>query len=181
MTYIPIMPQKYNRRKWNSLVLTGLAGSFIPSVFASCSTTSVVPAALKGSPAASDAKDLGIVLGIQTYSFRDRSLEETIKAMQQLGVKSCELWEGHVEPRNLQWAPGQTAAEAKKKQEQLTQWRQKLSMEEIRGIKLKFDQAGITIQAYNGGIKDASRTKALTSCSESLKHLVWILLRALPR
>ncbi|MEJ7691727.1 TIM barrel protein [Daejeonella sp.] len=148
------MPQKFNRREWNSLILTGLAGSFIPSVFTSCSTTSVVPAALKGSQAASDAKELGIVLGVQTYSFRDRSLVEAIKAMQQLGVKSCELWAGHVEPRNNQWAAGQTGADAKKKQEQLAQWREKLSMDEIRSIKSQFDRAGISIQAYNGGIKD---------------------------
>ena len=149
------MPQKFNRREWNSLVLTGLAGVFVPSIFSSCSSASVVPKALLGSDAAKDAKDLGIVLGVQTYSFRDRSLDEAIKAMQFLGVKSCELWEGHVQPRNLQWSAGQTAAEAKAKQEQLVQWRKKLSMDEIRAIKSKFDTAGISIQAYNGGIKDS--------------------------
>ena len=148
------MSQKLTRREWNTLVLTGLSGVFISSIFASCKTSSVIPASLKGTGAARDAKDLGLILGVQTYSFRDRSLDDAIKAMQELGVKSCELWEGHVEPRQLQWAAGQTAADVKHKREQLKVWRENLSMKEIEGIRSKFDQAGISIQAYSAGIKD---------------------------
>lgn len=148
------MPQKFTRREWNALTLTGLAGIFIPSVFASCKTSSFIPASLKGTAAATDAKNLGIVLGVQTYSFRDRPLDDVIKAMIQLGIKSCELWEGHIEPGKLQWKAGQKPEEAKKKNDQLRNWRDNLSMEEIKAIRAKFDNAGITIQAYNGGIRD---------------------------
>ncbi|TKC62375.1 sugar phosphate isomerase/epimerase [Pedobacter hiemivivus] len=148
------MPEKLTRRSWNRLVLTGLSGVFISSIFASCKTAAVISGSLKETGAAKDAKELGLMLGVQTYSFRDRSLDDAIKAMQELGAKSCELWEGHVEPRQLQWAAGQTTAEVKNKREQLKAWREHLSMKEIEGIKLKFDQAGISIQAYNAGIKD---------------------------
>lgn len=75
--------------------------------------------------------------------------------MSQLGIKSCELWDGHVEPRNLQWKAGQTAADIKDKAAGLRKWRDNVSMDEIKIIKSKFDTAGITIQAYNGGIKDS--------------------------
>ncbi|MEJ7779759.1 MAG: sugar phosphate isomerase/epimerase [Daejeonella sp.] len=148
------MSQKLNRRDWNALVLTGLAGVFIPSVFASCKASSGIPVAFKGTPAARDAKDLGIMLGVQTYSFRDRSLDDAIIAMKELGLKSCELWEGHVEPYEYQRTAGQTPADVKFKTEKLKEWRKNLTMDEIRKIKAKFGQAGISIQAYNGGIKD---------------------------
>jgi sugar phosphate isomerase/epimerase len=97
----------------------------------------------------------GVVLGIQTYSFRDLDLDEAIKAMVTLGVKSCELWEGHVEPRELQWAAGQSQEEADLKKEKLKKWRNELDMDHIKAIRAKFDAAGIAIFAYTGTMKDA--------------------------
>lgn len=108
---------------------------------------------------ASGAENLGVVLGAQTYSFRDRPLDEAIKAMQQLGIRTCELWEGHVEPRKLQWAAGETKNDAKSKAERIKAWRDNLDLAEIRAIKSKFDAAGITIMAYTATIKDNARDK----------------------
>lgn len=60
------MSQKYTRKEWNKLAVTGLAGMFVPSIFTSCAASSVIPASLKDTAAAADAKALGIVLGVQT-------------------------------------------------------------------------------------------------------------------
>lgn len=155
------MPRQLTRREWNAIAVTGITGLFIPTVLTSCGAARFIPSALKETGAAIEAEKLGIVLGLQTYSFRDRSLEDAIAAMTQLGVKSCELWEGHVEPRALKWKAGQTSEEAKSKNEQLKKWRESLSMDDIKVIKSKFDRAGITILAYNCGIKDNISDSAL--------------------
>ena len=53
---------------------------------------------LLGQPA---ARTKACVLGVQSYSFRDRGLDEAIAAMRQLGFTSCELWQGHLEPKRV--------------------------------------------------------------------------------
>jgi sugar phosphate isomerase/epimerase len=95
-----------------------------------------------------------VVIGLQTYSLRDRSLEEAIKAMVQLNIKSCELWEGHVEPLELQWKRNSTPAETSRNKELLTAWRNELKMSSIAAIREKLAKAGITIQAYSATFKD---------------------------
>lgn len=149
------MAEKLTRREWGKLAAAGAAGLILPSVFTSCKTASaVVPSQLKGTAAAKAAKELGIVLGIQTYSFRDRLLDDAVKAMQQLEVKSIELWEGHIEPLELQWNRADTREQRIKKQEELRKWRDNISMDEIKAVKKKINDADISIQAYNGSIKD---------------------------
>ena len=56
----------------------------------------------------------GVLIGIQSYSCRDMTLDESIAAMQQLGISSCELWSLHAEPREL-YRP--------ENREQLRRWR----------------------------------------------------------
>ncbi|HXH98752.1 MAG TPA: sugar phosphate isomerase/epimerase [Sphingobacteriaceae bacterium] len=149
------MANKLTRREWNSLILAGFGGLIIPSVFTSCKTqATAIPPKLQGTAAAKQAAGLGIILGAQTYSFRDRSLDDAIKAMQQLGIKSCELWDGHVEPRELQFAAGQGSATAKKKSEDIRKWRDTLDMNTIKAIKNKLDNAQISMVAYTSTIKD---------------------------
>src|SRR5437667_2146878 len=46
----------------------------------------------------------GVVLGTQTYSFRDRPLEDAIAAMAKIGFGACEVSGRHVEPENLRGA-----------------------------------------------------------------------------
>lgn len=132
-----------SRREWSSLSLAGLAGFVLPSALVSCKTTSALPGGAKGSAAAKAAAGLGIVLGVQSYSFRDRSLDEAIKAMNQLGLTSCELWQSHVEPKELA-----------RKRDEIQKWRATVSMDEFKAIRNKFDKAGIAIQAYSAGFKE---------------------------
>jgi sugar phosphate isomerase/epimerase len=78
----------------------------------------------------------GVQIGIQSYSFRDRPFDQAIDAIVEVGINSCELWQGHLEPKDL-------------KGKALRQWRLKtpLSFFEEAGKKLK--DAGIQLSAYN--------------------------------
>ena len=83
----------------------------------------------------------GVTLGVQSYSFRDRPLDAAIAAMQQLGFASCELWQGHLEPKGVS-------------RDQMRRWRESTPIDEFRAVKAKFDRAGIRIYAYNISFKD---------------------------
>jgi len=81
-------------------------------------------------------------IGVQSYSFRDRSLDETIAAMTRLGLRSCELWQDHVEPRKLPRAD-------------MRRWRETVSLDHFHRIRDQFARASIALSAYNISIKDA--------------------------
>src|SRR5947199_10750517 len=44
-----------------------------------------------------NSKVRGVQIGVQSYSFRDRGLDEAVQAMLDVGRSSCELFAGHVE------------------------------------------------------------------------------------
>src|SRR5947199_497417 len=50
--------------------------------------------------AAIDSDISGVQIGAQSYSFRDRSLDDMVSAMVEIGLGECELWQGHLEPRS---------------------------------------------------------------------------------
>jgi sugar phosphate isomerase/epimerase len=128
---------KLTRREWNKVMLTGLGGLFLSQGFASTGRRAVV-------------------IGIQTYSLRDKPLDEAIQIMARLGIRSCELWEGHVQPRELQWERNASKERIKWKRDELKKWRENVKMEDIMAIGEKLGKAGITVQAYNGSVKDSS-------------------------
>jgi sugar phosphate isomerase/epimerase len=110
------------RREWSKLALGGLAAAL-----------SIDGLVSFGKP---NSKIKGVQIGVQSYSFRDRSLDEAIKGMVEVGLSSCELWQGHVEPKGLS-------------REELRRWRLSVPLGEFENIRKKFDRAGIQLYAYN--------------------------------
>lgn len=117
------------RREWLRRVATGSALAIVGPQLAT--------------PAGQAARsaDRGVTLGVQSYSFRDRPLDAAIAAMQQLGLTSCELWQGHLEPRGVP-------------RDETRRWREQTPIDEFRAVKAKFDRAAIRIYAYNLSFKD---------------------------
>jgi len=78
----------------------------------------------------------GVQIGVQSYSFRDHSLDATIKAIGSLGIDSVELWQGHLEPRGLSG-------------KKLSRWRLESTNSFFNESGKKFQQVGIKLNAYN--------------------------------
>jgi len=78
----------------------------------------------------------GVEIGAQSYSFRDRPLDACIEAYRACGLGECELWQGHLEPRNL-------------KREELSKWRMSTPLSFFHEVRGEFDQAGVLLYAYN--------------------------------
>lgn len=121
-------------------MLTGFAGSVLPSALSANNLS------FKAS----------FILGVQSYSLRDKSREEAIQIMKELGIKSCEVWQGHIEPREFQWARNITAEQLKERQDSLVKWKQQLDMKEIAAMYKQFKNAGIKIQAYSANMNDST-------------------------
>src|SRR5262245_2570851 len=101
-------------------------------------------AALPASVAAAkpNSKINGVQLGAQSYSFRDRSLDEAIKGMLEVGLSECELWQGHIEPKK------------EGGREAIRQWRLAAPMDLFKDVRKKFNDAGIKLYAYNYSFRD---------------------------
>ena len=84
----------------------------------------------------------GVQLGVQSYSFRDRPLEGAIQAMVDIGLGDCELFApGHVEPAGLS-------------RDDMRKWRETVALDHFRGVRRKFDDAGVALAAYNYSFRD---------------------------
>src|SRR5690348_18354434 len=82
-----------------------------------------------------DSKINGVQIGAQSYSFRDRSLDDAIKGMLEVGLSECELWQGHIEPKKVS-------------RDELRKWRTTVSMDVFKDVRKKFHDAGILLYAY---------------------------------
>ncbi|HLY15603.1 MAG TPA: TIM barrel protein [Bryobacteraceae bacterium] len=92
-----------------------------------------------------DSRVNGVLIGAQSYSFRDRPLDAAIQGFIDVGLSSCELSMGHVEPEMPRGAEGREA---------LRKWRLSVSLNDIRAIRRKFDKAGIGLSAYAYNMHD---------------------------
>ena len=89
----------------------------------------------------------GVRIGAQSYSFRDRPLDDVIAAMTQIGLSFCELWQSHVETAQAIGAgPGMERAA---RRELLRKWRLGVPLQHFADIRARFAAAGVTITAYN--------------------------------
>jgi sugar phosphate isomerase/epimerase len=104
-----------------------------------------------------DSQVHGVQLGVQSYSFRDRSLDEAIKGMVEVGLGECELFAGHVEP--------------KMPRADLRKWRTTVSVDEFRNVRKKFDDAGILLYAYNYSFRDDYTDEEIARGFEMAKAL----------
>ncbi len=100
-------------------------------------------AALPAGPALAkpNSKVRGVMIGAQSYSFRDRPLDAALQGMAEVGLSYCALWQGHVEP-------------ARVSREEMRKWRTSVDMAEFRRIREKFDRAGVCIYAYYYSFRD---------------------------
>jgi sugar phosphate isomerase/epimerase len=83
-----------------------------------------------------------VTLGVQSYSFRDRPLDDAIAGMQKLGLTSCELWQGHIEPRNIP-------------RDEMRRWRETIELDMFHRVREKFTRASIALSAYNISFNDS--------------------------
>ena len=82
----------------------------------------------------------GVMIGSQTYSFRDLpNLAARIDAMKKIGLGFAELTVSDIAPRD---------------REQMKAWRANPPVDEIRAVRKKFEDAGIVIYSYNDSFRD---------------------------
>ncbi len=78
----------------------------------------------------------GVTVGVQSRSFRGKTLDEALAATVQVGISSSELWEGQVVPPQLT-------------RKGLRDWRENIAIEQFQLIASNFNKAGVKIHAYN--------------------------------
>jgi sugar phosphate isomerase/epimerase len=151
----------YSRREFGRLTL----GTFALPVFGGA--PGIIAAGGPGIPRA-DSIVGGVRLGVQTYSFRDLprqpgrdAVDTVIQAMTADGITECELWAPQVEPPQPAMGRGSrgqgggpSSPEQLKAREDLRKWRVETPIDHFRGVKKKFDTAGISIYAYNYSFND---------------------------
>jgi sugar phosphate isomerase/epimerase len=101
-----------------------------------------------------DSKIDGVQLGAQSYSFRDLSFDDALKAMVADGLGDCELFAPHIELGHTDKAPmagfrRMSPEERAAAREELRKWRLEVPLDYFKGIRKKFDEAGVNLYGYN--------------------------------
>ena len=134
----------YSRRHFGKLALAGLPLSTL---------------ALKGAPRINSKID-GVLIGAQSYSFRDLSLDDAIKAMTDIGLGACELFAPHIEHMGSpaipphSGPPSRDPAARKATEEETRKWRLTAPMSQFKDVRKKFDDAGIALVGFNYSFRD---------------------------
>jgi sugar phosphate isomerase/epimerase len=97
-------------------------------------------AILKGAPRI-NSKVNGVMIGAQSYSFRDMPVEDAVKGYKEIGLGYAELWQGHLEPKGV------------KEPERLAWMVSPDSLARAREVKKLFADAGVEIFAFNCSFK----------------------------
>lgn len=118
------------RREWNKLMLGALSGGI--------AVLARQPESALAAPKINSTFK-GVLIGAQSYSFRDRPLDKALEAYVAVGLSSAELWQGHLEPRVSR--------------DELRKWRLTTPLSHFTDIRSKFSQAGVGIYAYNYSVR----------------------------
>lgn len=125
----------FTRREWNKLALASLA---VP----------ILPLNTMGKTKMIDSTVKGVLIGAQSYSFRDRPVDKAVEGMVAVGLGSCEIWQaGHVEPREF---PDSKLP----RRDALREWRLNSGVSHCKEIRAMFNNAGIDIYAFNYSFRD---------------------------
>ena len=99
----------------------------------------------------------GVLIGAQSYSFREKPLDGVIQAMTEVGLGECELYSPHIEP--------------KRSREDLRKWRLTVPLDEFKAVRKKFDDAGISLYAFNLSFDDSFTDQEIDRGFEMAKAL----------
>ncbi|MBI2686276.1 MAG: sugar phosphate isomerase/epimerase [Acidobacteria bacterium] len=107
-------------------------------IFLSAATGAALSATVKP-----DKNFKGVIIGAQTYSLRDRDVNQCLAALNELKINSVEMFSGHAEvfPRGTP-------------REEVRKWRETVPLTHFTGIRKKYNDAGVTIYAYNYSFRD---------------------------
>jgi len=89
-----------------------------------------------------DSKVNGVMLGAQSYSFRqlpEVTVDAAVKAFQATGLGYCELWSGHLQPAD---------------RDKATAWRKDPPYAEIEKARQKFKDGGVELYAFNYSFRE---------------------------
>jgi sugar phosphate isomerase/epimerase len=133
------------RRQAARLLAAGSAGAFAGrNLF--CATQKI------------DSVIRGVRIGAQSYSFRDRPLDRCIEAYRETGIGLCELWSGHIEPREL-------------KGPALRKWRMETPLSHFKDVRQKFENAGVEIYAYTFAFRQETSDEEIDLAFQQAKEL----------
>jgi sugar phosphate isomerase/epimerase len=107
----------------------------------------------------------GVRIGAQTYSFRALTrppgqdlVDQLVKALTECRLSECELWSPQIEPAAPTIARGDTPELQRARQQaraELRRWRVETPLDHFRGIRKKFESAGISVRAFNYSFNDS--------------------------
>jgi len=107
-------------------------------VFLSTAAGAALSAAVKP-----DKNFQGVVIGAQTYSLRDRDVNGCLTALKELQINTVEMFSGHAEPFQ-RGTP----------REEMRQWRLTVPISHFQEIRKKYNDAGVTIHAFNYSFRE---------------------------
>jgi sugar phosphate isomerase/epimerase len=121
----------------------------------------------------------GVRLGVQTYSFRefphDGIVEAMVKAMAGVGLGECEIYSPELDPASAVEPGGGRGAQNDpvrlKAREDLRNWRLTVPLDYFKGVRKNFDQAGLSIFAYNFSFNDSFTDEEIDRGFEIAKAL----------
>ena len=110
-------------------------------------------------------------IGLQSYSLKQFKINEVFELLQDLNIRTCELWDGHIQPFELMWRKGMSKEENDLRIIELKNWSKKLDLRSINQLYNKFSAAGIYIHSYNGSFSKSDDDDQIHQVFDVAKRL----------